>query len=723
MTVRRRHLPSIRSRAVRTSALVGLGVRSEGAISGLIGLLVLAVTFVACLAPSALADAEVESLAAALADTSSPDHRLTVRALENLGRGPSTDPLAEAREVADLAFAVVPDVVAERYGPPRLVVDSNRFVVGRVDGREVLSPTALTLRVHPELDDHSRLVEGRPARADTGDSIEIEISVETAEVLGLSIGSDVALEADPDDVATRRFKGGLPEPFSATVVGLRDLDDVADPYWAGDPRVHRPTVTDTGIGASYFAFALVPPSSLSVRPYVIDGVSPLTIELRRDLVPSTITLADVDEVAEGLRRLDARSVDAATPGRPSVVARLDRVLDDEAEQRRLARSALTMIGVGLTGIALVTLIGLVEAAVERRRSWLRLARARGASRSAVVAATVTEIAPIAGAGTLAGWVLSRVVLSGSPVTPPLGLLGIWSSVLVVAAVVARRGVASPRGGLRSTARPSTETHRAVLDAVIALLALASIVTARRSGLSSDAGVDLLAAAVIVIVPLAAAVVADRFLPVALRRASRSGTDGGIGRLVGLRRSAVPHTSRGLSTALVLSLSVATVAVAVAGSVDDGAAAQTPAADDPLVEIIARGHLAAAIVAVVFALAAVVWWVLVSARSMRRDVTVLTLLGAPRRESSRAIRAEVFPATALGIGVGTLVGLGIVGLLADRIDLSTSGSISPASLEPHWQATGAAAAATVVASIIIINALVGRLARVRPDDVRHLEDAT
>lgn len=723
MTVRRRHRASIRSRAVRTSALVALGVRSEAAVSGLIGLLVLAVTFVACLAPSALADAEVESLAAALADTSSPDLRLTVRALENLGRGPSTDPLAEAREVADLAFAVVPDVVAERYGPPRIVVDSNRFVVSKVDDREVLSPTALTLRVHPELDDHSRLVEGRAAREDTGDHVEIEISVETAEVLGLSIGSEVALEADPDDVATRRFKGGLPEPFSATVVGLRELDAVDDPYWAGDPRVHRPTVTDTGVGASYFAFAMVPASSLSVRPYVIDGVGPLTIELRRDLVPSTIAIADVDEVVEGLHRLDARSIDTATPGRPSVVTRLDRVLDVEAEQRRLASSALTMIGVGLAGIALVTIIGLVEAAVERRRSWLRVAQARGASRSAIVVATVTEIGPITGAGILAGWVLSRIVLSGSPVTPPLGLLAIWSSALVVTAVVARRGVASRQSSLRSTARPSTETHRAVLDAVVVLLAAASIVTVRRSGLSSEADVDLLAAAVIVIVPLAAAVVADRLLPVALRRASRSGTDGGIGRLVGLRRSAAPHTSRGLSTALVLSLSVATVAVAVAGSVGEGAAAPTPTAEDPLVEIIARAHLAAAIIAVVFALAAVAWWVLVSARSMRPDVTVLTLLGAPRRESSRAIRAEVVPATALGIGVGTLVGLGIIGLLADRIDLSAGGAIGPAALAPSWEATGAAAAATVVASIMIITLLVGRLVRVRPDDIRHLEDAT
>jgi hypothetical protein len=715
----------LRRHLIATSALVGLGRRSESAATGLIALLVVGVTFVICLAPSALADAESESLALALADTSSPDHRLTVRALENFERGSPTDPLAEAWEVADQAFASVPDVVAERYGPPRIVVDSNRFLVRSVDGEEVLSPTALTLRVHPELDEHSRITVGRAARSDNAETVEIELSVETADVLGLAVGSEVALDIDPDDTATRRFKGGLPPPFSATVVGLRELDDVDDIFWAGDPRGHRPTVTDTGIGANYFAFALVPAASLSVRPYLVDGLSPLTVEARRDLVAATITLSDVDDVARGLRAVDARSTDLATPGRPSVIARLDRVLDAEAEQRRLARSSLTMIGVGLAGISLITLVGLVDAAIERRRGWLLVARSRGASHSAIVGATLAEIGPIAGASALVGWVLSMAVVTGAPWASAAAALATWASVLCVAAVVARRCTTTMIPGSHSGSTRSDGTHRAVTDAVTVLLAIASIVTVLRSGVSAAEGVDPLAAAAILIVPLAVAVLADRLLPLVLRRASRSGTELGIGRLVGLRRAAVPHAGRGLSAALVLSLSVSTVAVAVARSVDAGASATATAstADDPLVTIIARGHLAAALVAAMFAVIAVVGRVVVSGRSTRREIAVLTLLGAPRGELTRAVRSEVLPATAVGTLVGTLVGVGLIRLLEDRIDLSVIGSGVPTRLEPHWPATGATVVLIGSASIMIITALVGRIVRVRPDDIEHLEDAT
>ncbi|MFP5489132.1 MAG: hypothetical protein ACLGHQ_12605, partial [Acidimicrobiia bacterium] len=273
------------SRVVRGwESLVGMGRRSEVGVWAMVTVLLSLVVFGAVAAPRLLRDAEEASLAQAIDRAPIGARQLVVRVLDDYPPGTTEDALElQRRRLAEISDEI-PTVLLDQFVADRFVADTARFTVALealrpqpndAAGAVPALPTFLTFRVHPELDDHSRLVDGRRAeptdRTVNGLAVwEFELTPDAAAELGWEVGDAVELTVDPSDPVTRSFNQGLPDDFVAELVGLRELDPVDDRYWFGDPRLHRPTVADSTTGATVFAYGIVHPEQLPTRPFLVD---------------------------------------------------------------------------------------------------------------------------------------------------------------------------------------------------------------------------------------------------------------------------------------------------------------------------------------------------------------------------------------------------------------------------------------------------------------------
>jgi hypothetical protein len=559
------------------AALAGVDRRSERSVAITVGVLLCVIGALFSAAPRALDRAEAESLEQAIAVAPAVQRRLAVRAIDNFPPGFNDDPLRIQRTVVDRAAEVLPEPVDAVYGAARMVADTNRFVVGTVNGEVPGSPTTLTFRVHQELDDNSDLVDGRSARRtdemiDDKEVVEFEISTVTAEVMGLVVGDIVDLFADTSDSTTRRYVGGLPDPFLGRVVGLRELTAPDDPYWFGDARLHRPLVADTGIGANFSMYGSIPKNLLPVRPFLVDGNSPFTVEQRRDLLADEVTVEQLPDLLDGLEALDAATVAVASPGRPAVVSSLRRVLDAEAEQQAAARSTLALAATGVLGVALVALAQSLQVAFARRRGWLTVARVRGATSTQVISSGAMEVGVLALIAIPVGSGAARLALGGATSMLETRLLAALFLGSVAAAVLL---------GLVETQRPVGAVRRdgggaqlgkwgRIVGSLVVAVALGAFVTFRRRGLATDADIDALVLLVPIVVPLAFVFLTRWVLPALLGLIGRAGMRLGPGRLVGLRRAmADPDASLGLVAVLALALTVAGLGLGVNRSLSGG----------------------------------------------------------------------------------------------------------------------------------------------------------
>jgi putative ABC transport system permease protein len=571
--------------------LAGSGRRSERPVHLLLGAVLLAIGVAAVAGPRLLRDAEASSLEQAIEGAQPAARRLSIQIIDQFAATDPADPLGEARIRTDEVAEAIPAGAADRFGPARLVVDTNRF---QVDGERVVDdgagglaepqppalPTFLTFRVHPDLADHSTLVDGRdPAPTDEtvgGLSVfEFAVSPETAGELGWEIGDRVLLGTDATDLVTRSIRGSLPDEFVAELVGVRELTPDTDPYWSGDPRLHRPTIADTNAGANVFAFASVAAGQLPGRPFVVDGGSPFAVELRSDLADGAITLDNVDRSLEALTALDASFADQPTLSRPGVFTALDPVLANEVAQQRSARTTLALAATGVIGVVLAALGQLLVVSFARRRAWLTVARARGATRSQVVAGATVEMGAVAAIALVVGGLTGHLAAGGPVVVPaaPLLLGVVWCGAVLTAGVVAwSEGMRPVTVSARPSAHPGLGRWARIGGLLLVVIAAASLVTFRRRGLASGGDdLDLLVVAVPVLVPLALVHVSRWVLPAVLRRVSRRGLALGPGRLVGMRRIVdAPDASRGVVTILVLALTVAALGLGVSRSVSAGA---------------------------------------------------------------------------------------------------------------------------------------------------------
>ncbi len=881
--------------------------------------------FVAVAAPRLLAQAEADSLELAIEQSPLSARQLTIRLIDDFGPGLDRDPLEDQREALENIAAGIDPALLDRYGPARFIADTSRFSVIGVDVQEVpvgepdatpvppALPTFLTFRLHSELDEYSTLVAGRPAvrtdrRLDDKRVFEFELTTESAAELGWAIGDAMLLTTDASDLVTRQFSGGLPDQFVAELVGLRELTPPDDPFWFSDARVHRPTVADTGTGANVFVFGMIVPDQLPSRPFMISQRSPYFLEQRRDLVEGSVRLDNVDDTLAGLISLDASFARQPTLSRPGVTASLGPVLEIEHDQRQAARSTLVLAAVGVFGVALTTLVQLLVASLARRRGSLTVARARGASRPQVVAASVVELAIVVTLAAAVGAVLATMFVGGPGTATERSLVaGLWiGSVGAAGLLAAVEGLRPLTVSARPSAHPGLGRWGRVGGWLLVVVALAAVVTFRRRGLAIDApGIDPLIVMLPVLVPLAIVYVTRWVLPFVLRQVAERGLALGLGRLVGLRRGVdQPEATIGIVTVLVLSLTVGAIGLGVNRSLEQGAvdaswtavgapfrldtrdvtvAAQVAAVpgavvsasgstrvnlarddstysvqfisldipelreittgtaadggypdaldrpdpegripaiasrrmggvrirvgdelnglgsrsgqtfvvietraeafsrrndwliadrsayasvagtepafnslaidvptsgvpqlreiastageglddrfetldlqrSDPLSRVVRRGYVIAGLLAAMLALLALVAVAVVTARERRREVAILGLLGADRREISRAVASELVPASVTGALVGAAVGWLVVRFYDGRYDLSAFAAGSPVSIRGDIVGLLAFAAVVLLAAVVLIAVLARRIVHARASEILRIDGA-
>lgn len=914
-------------------ALAGAGRLSERPVHVLVGLVLAVVGFAAVAGPRLLVDAERASLDRAVEQAQPAARRLSVQIIDQFAADAPGDPLAEVRRRVDEVAAGIPAGVADRFGAPRLVVDTNRFQVDGVrvavdDDGSLVEPdppalsTFVTFRLHPELADHSRLVDGRdpvPTDADVGGVrvIEFALTPDTATELGWSLGDRVLLGTDATDLVTRSIRGSLPPAFVGELVGLRELDPEDTPYWSGDARLHRPTIADTNAGANVFAFAMIAADQLPGRPFVVGEGSPFAVEERRDLDPGEVDLGNLDATIESLAALDAAFADQPTLTRPGVFTGLDPVLATEAEQQRAARATLALAAIGVIGVVLATLGQLLVVSFSRRRAWLTVARARGATRRQVVTGAVAEMGVVAtvavGAGALAavlalGGAGDRAGLPAGAVGPAaMCVAAVWLGAVLTGGFVAwSEGMRPVTVSARPAAHPGLGRWGRIGGIVLVAVAGAALVTFRRRGAATDGvDLDLLVLAVPVLLPLAIVYLTRWVLPAVLRRIARRGLALGPGRLVGMRRIVdTPDVASGIVTVLVLASTVAALGLGMSRSVSDGAVdaswvtagapyridtrdggladavgalpgavvaasggtrinierdgdsygVQLTAVDidaiseltagtaadadypevltaadregrvpviasermsgvpvrpgdvfsgvglrraeefvvvetrpsafgrrndwlvadrsvvaeitgrtpgfnelaigvapgaetrllevaaeadetvvvrtdllevqrtDPLGRAVRAGYVAAASLAVLLALLALVAIAVVTARQRRREVAILGLLGADRREIARAVASELVPSALAGVGGGALVGWFVVRMFDGRYDLSAFAAGSTVAVRPALLASLAVAVGLAVASVVLVVLLVRRIVSAPVGEILRIDGA-
>ncbi|MFP5486707.1 MAG: ABC transporter permease, partial [Acidimicrobiia bacterium] len=143
-------------------------------------------------------------------------------------------------------------------------------------------------------------------------------------------------------------------------------------------------------------------------------------------------------------------------------------------------------------------------------------------------------------------------------------------------------------------------------------------------------------------------------------------------------------------------------------------------DDPLGRAVRRGFLVAAAFSLALALVALSAVSVVTARQRQREVAILGLLGAGRRETVAAVVAELVPAALMGTSVGTLVGWLVARSYDGRFDLSSFAAGTPVSIRVDTVGVLVAAGAVAVASFVVIAVLVRRIVRVRATDILRID---
>ena len=471
------------------AALVGVGRRSELAAAVAVGLVLAVATTVLVAQPRLLRRAETESLDQALAATPPQWLGLALDMPDLFAFTGEGEPTAPVTDAFDELAETVPARLSSLYGDGRYVIDTTRFAVPEVDAEPAPSPIMMTLRLHPDLGDRVEFVAGAPPQPidemtdDRMAVMEIAVSAATAETLGLDVGSELTMGVS-DDALLRRIEGPLPPPFLARVSGVFEPTPATDPYWWGDLRLHRPIVNDTNAGAEYIAYGMFQPEQLATAPFVVDGTTRLQVQQRRELVPGAVDIDNSDDILQALRT----GVTAGDVGRLGVATGLGQVLINSAERRQTAQTTTLLAIVGMVGATLATCVQFLRVSAVRRRSWLALARARGAGTTSVVVAAAIEmtvVAALAGAvGLLAGALAGGGGLSPRPaeirLAVVLGLGAVLATSLIVAGEARRFGV-----------EPSARSRRwRVLGIGLVLVAgVASVMAYLREGVPAGRPVE------------------------------------------------------------------------------------------------------------------------------------------------------------------------------------------------------------------------------------------
>lgn len=448
-----------------------------------------------------------------------------------------------------------------------------------------------TLRFEPDLDDRITVVAGRlPVGGTTtipgwsteaegggeaafGVSVfEVALAVPSAAEVGARVGDTIRLELDPSD-RLNTIAAARPGPASRIalrVVGLYRVDDPEAPYWLGDTALAAPVLRAVNSEVQFWDVAALaaPEAYESFLGLTAEQELPLQYAWRYYVDPARLDAERADALVADLRRLESvfpTSQTAAQAGEGIVLrSGLLRLVETQRAGWHSAEAVLAVVAVGPAAVALAALALVVLLVERRRRPGLVLQRGRGASTTQLLgAATFEGLLLVVPAAALAVALATALVPSG-PTTPTILAAVAVTGVALVLLV----GLTVPASRLaRTSARAAgptrtTGARRLAFEGMIVGLAIVGAVLLRSRGVqgaSSTGGLatpDPFIAAVPALLGLAAALIAMRLYPLAMRA---------VAALAGWRRDLVPalalrQAARGGTGGPILLVLLATVAL-------------------------------------------------------------------------------------------------------------------------------------------------------------------
>ncbi|MGH2454984.1 MAG: hypothetical protein ACRDHD_01810, partial [Candidatus Limnocylindria bacterium] len=576
-------------------AMLAISLRRARAEPGL------AMTVVATVAVTCLLGAMLPRLEHRVTDdgirhelrTSAP----TLRSVQVLATGrivaatDPADPMRAVREAGDDVRGDLGPTLREVLSPPTFVAESTRYqLVPDPDIRPVPPPSFLALRQQEEVNRHVRYVAGReptgsgrtallPLAGAGGATlrlplIEVAVSVETAARLRLELDAIRFASADLDDVLVAPAQPEGPVWVAVRLVGTFEVIDPDDEFWLGDRQLVRVFEAGSIERPLLLAAGIIAPEgyrSLLASPGL------LRYAWRFMTQPDLVDGAVAGRLGDDLRRLRASfgSASAPRPGERSVRTGLDRILEAFRARHAATVGALTVIGLGVLGVALAALVLVAALVGERRRAALALTRGRGAAAWQAAAGVLAESLLLTLPPTLAGLALATWLVDArpAPLSQAVALgIGLAAAVaLLASSLAASIGRLAQTAHVRLAARP-VSGRRLVAEGLVIGLALGGVVLLRRRGLAIGA-IDPLLAAIPTLLAVATGLILLRAYPLPIRLLAWLAAAGrGLVAPLALRRvSRQPQATQLLLLAALLAVSVGVFASGVSQSVTDGQA--------------------------------------------------------------------------------------------------------------------------------------------------------
>jgi putative ABC transport system permease protein len=545
-----------------------------------LGLVLLVLVTAACAAatPRVLDRVADDALRAEVANATPFQRNIQLVQERGYDAGPDDDPMSVVRTAGERLEAQMAGRIRDLFSYRTYVVDSGRWTVLN----DTVDPAFVRLRVQQDAEQRIRIVAGHlpttdvrvvtQDRPDPEDDLrivvlQVALSVESLDRVGLKVGDTLSLEPDATDRLVGR--GGEPVTTMVDVVGSFTVDDERDPYWVEDAALVRPTYRISGDNDLVDMTALV--ASAAYREMTTGanpGFTPFRYTWHYFVDRDRLESERLDGLLVDLRRLEStfpstggNAVEAGT----SLQSGLLLLLEGERARWASAVAVLAVVGLGpaAVGLAALALIGVFV--MQRRRPALALGRARGASSGQLLAAVTLEGLIVSLPPAVLAALLAFVLVPTGPRQLTIAAavaVAIATTILLVAAG-ASTALATPRGPGRDlpvVRRPGP--RRLAIEGLVVALAVIGAFLLRERGIrgasstSELAGADPFIALVPALAGIAAGIVAVRLLPIPMLLLSR---------LAAIRRDLVPvlalrRVTRGGTSGPVLVVLMATATI-------------------------------------------------------------------------------------------------------------------------------------------------------------------
>jgi putative ABC transport system permease protein len=451
--------------------------------------------------------------------------------------GDAEAPMSSVYAAGTEMEAQFPPLIGTLVTGPTLVTDTFRWTVKQPRIQE----RTLRIRFQPGAAERVRVTSGRlPEPVPPGAAFEIALSTESSRVLGLGAGQLARLDSDGSDRLASRQAAEL----NARIVGVFEVADPADPFWADDQSLVKPTTRQVG------PFTQVDDiTSLAADTAYADFESRLPTEVdlrftwRYDVDPNALDAATAQPLLDALGRMQAIFPSAIASGgtlpTAGLAGNLRGLVQTFVEAWLSIQTVFLIIGIGVGAVAFAAMGLVTVLASARRRTIVALWRGRGASEGQIIRSSLAEAVVLIVPPALVALVLAILVVPGQALLPSIAICAgvALAGTVLLAAAVPNAPPGPPRGASRDVrVLLRTQPRRLVAEALVVLVAVVGAFLLRERGVrgTSSTGelttADPLIAAVPALAGIALGLVVMRLFPLPMRL---------FAQLSGMRRDLVP----------------------------------------------------------------------------------------------------------------------------------------------------------------------------------------